>query len=171
MTVWLVRAGKHGEREKLALENDVAVIGWEELPDLTPYHTREELKDQLYKTYPEQKPKTLLNWESQIWPIRDTIKVGDLVVLPLKTRADIAIGKVMGPYQYRTDLPNGPYHTRPVKWLKEIPRNKFESDLLFSFGAFMTVCKIERNDAENRIKAILEGKKHVGPNIVRRQII
>ena len=35
MTLWLVRAGKHGEREELALENDIAVIGWDELPDLS----------------------------------------------------------------------------------------------------------------------------------------
>ena len=35
MTMWLVRAGKAGEREKLALETGSAIIGWEELPDLT----------------------------------------------------------------------------------------------------------------------------------------
>jgi len=34
MSVWLVRAGKNGEREDFALENGVAVIGWDELPDL-----------------------------------------------------------------------------------------------------------------------------------------
>ena len=26
MTLWLVRAGKHGEREEFALENEIAVI-------------------------------------------------------------------------------------------------------------------------------------------------
>jgi predicted Mrr-cat superfamily restriction endonuclease len=41
MTMWLIRAGKAGEREKLSLENKAAVIGWEELPDLTPCTTRE----------------------------------------------------------------------------------------------------------------------------------
>lgn len=30
----------------------------------------------------------------------------------------------------------------------------FDQDMLYSFGAFMTVCKITRNDAENRIKAM-----------------
>jgi restriction system protein len=36
MTMWLVRAGKAGEFEKLAFDNRCAIIGWQELPDLTP---------------------------------------------------------------------------------------------------------------------------------------
>ena len=32
MALWLVRAGRHGERENMALENGLAFIGWEELP-------------------------------------------------------------------------------------------------------------------------------------------
>jgi restriction system protein len=161
MTMWLIRAGKAGEREKLALDNKAAVIGWEELQDLTPCKTRDALAALLKATYPDQKPKTLMNWESQIWPIRETIKVGDLVVLPLQSRADIVFGKITGGYQYRTDLPGGPFHSRPMEWLKEFPRSHFDKDLLFSFGAFMTVCRIERNNAEQRINAMLEGKKWV----------
>ena len=30
-----------------------------------------------------------------------------------------------------------------------MPRTAFEQDLLHSFGAFMTVCNISRNDAES----------------------
>jgi hypothetical protein len=32
MAAWLVRAGARGEREQLALDNDVAIIGWGEPP-------------------------------------------------------------------------------------------------------------------------------------------
>jgi restriction system protein len=158
MTVWLIRAGKYGEREELALKSHVAAVGWEEMPDLTPCTTREALRDLLNATYPDDKPKTISNWESQLWPIRDTIKKDDLVVLPLKTRSDVAIGRVTGTYQYRTDLASDALHTLPVKWLAEFPRSSFDKDLLFSFGAFMTVCRIERNNAETRILAKLKGK-------------
>jgi restriction system protein len=158
MTVWLIRAGKNGEREELALKSNVAAVGWEEMPDLTPCTTREALRDLLNATYPDYKPKTISNWESQLWPIRDTIKKDDIVVLPLKTRSDVAIGKVTGTYQYRTDLASEALHTVPVKWLAEFPRSAFDKDLLFSFGAFMTVCRIERNNAEARILAKLKGK-------------
>lgn len=157
--MWLVRAGKAGEREKLALETGTAIIGWEELPDLTPCTAREALRSLLKATYPDQKPKTLMNWESQVWPVRETVAIGDLVVLPLKTRADIAFGRVTGAYRYRSDLPGGPLHTRPVEWLKELPRSAFDKDLLFSFGAFMTVCRISRHEAEQRVEAMLLGNK------------
>lgn len=99
-----------------------------------------------------------MNWESQIWPLLDTIKNDDLIALPLKTRSTIAVGHVSGAYKYRTDLAGGPFHTRPVKWIKELPRSAFDQDLLYSLGAFMTVCRIQRNHAEDRIKAMLSGK-------------
>lgn len=95
--MWLIRAGKHGGREKLALDNQVAVFGWEELLDLSTCKPRADLAAVLKKTCLDEKPKTLSNWENQLWPIVDTIKVGDLVALPLKTRPDVAIGRIIGP--------------------------------------------------------------------------
>jgi len=158
MTLWMVRAGRAGEREALALEKNLAVIGWEELPDLSKVKTRDVLTKLLAETYPNEKPKTLMNWESQIWPMLDTIKTGDLIALPLKTRSTIAVGHVTGPYKYNKEIAGGPFHTRPVKWIKELPRSAFDQDLLYSLGAFMTVCRIQRNNAEDRIKALLSGK-------------
>lgn len=159
MTLWLVRAGARGEREDLALEKGIAVIGWEELGDLSDVATREELLRRLEATYPESKRKTLLNWTSQIWPFIREMKPGDLVALPLKQRPAVVFGEVVGGYQYRTDLRPDTRHTRPVKWLKEIPRSAIDQDLLYSLGAFMTVCRIQRNDAEARIRVLLEGKR------------
>ncbi len=153
--MWLVRAGKAGEQESLALEHRIAAIGWDALPDLTPCTTRAALEAMLKAAYPNQRPKTLTNWHGQVWSIRDAIKVGDVAVLPLKTRPTIALGIVSGEYQFRDDLPGGPYHTRPVDWLAEVPRRQFDVDILLSFGAFMTVCRIERNDAEQRVRALL----------------
>jgi hypothetical protein len=36
MTLWGIRSGKYGERETFALENNLAVVGWDELPGYTP---------------------------------------------------------------------------------------------------------------------------------------
>lgn len=82
MALWLVRAGKRGEQEEFALNNRVAVIGWDDLPDLSQVQTREELYKRLEETYPEVKRKTLLNWLSQIWPFVREMQQGDLVALP-----------------------------------------------------------------------------------------
>ena len=155
MTMWLMRAGKDGEREFLALENQVAVTGWEDLPDLSCCTTRGELEALLRSAYPNQRPKTLNNLHGQVWAVRNGIQPGDLVVMPLKSRPTIAIGTVTGDYEFRCDLAGGPFHARPVEWQAEVPRRAFDMDILLSFGAFMTVCRIERNDAEQRVQALL----------------
>jgi len=158
MALWLVRAGKHGENEDLALKEKIAVIGWDDLPDLSGLLSRDELIELLQKTYPDAKRKTLINFASQIWPFVREMKEGDLVALPSKRRPVIYFGRVKGPYRYMPQNPEGAKHTRPVEWFAEIPRDKLDQDLLYSLGAFMTVCRIQRNNAEERIKRILENK-------------
>ncbi len=159
MAVWLDRAGPHGEQETLAIDQGLAVVGWDNLPDMRPTKTREDIQRLCEEYFPHAKQKTIINWVGQLYAFRHRWKKGDLVVLPLKSRSAIAIGRVVGEYKYRSDLPNGAKHTVPVKWLEtDIPRTKFDQDLLYSFGAFMTVCQISRNNPEERIIAILEGK-------------
>lgn len=163
MTLWLTRAGRFGEGETLALDKSVAVIGWEELPDLAAYPDRESLKAAIAAQYPDRSTGAVTNWAGQLWTFVHQINEGDLVALPLKSRSVIAVGRVEGPYAYRTDLGDKFHHVRPVKWLKEIPRTEFDQDLLYSLGAFMTVCQIKRGDAEARVKAMLAGTKAPTP--------
>ena len=85
MTLWLVRAGEHGEREDFNLENNVVSIGWESLNDLAELETREELKEILVKVYPDFKPAAIPNFAGQIWSFKERIEIGDMVVLPLKS--------------------------------------------------------------------------------------
>jgi len=158
MTLWLVRAGRYGEREQFAVENNLAILGWEELPDLSKVQTREELADLLSDYYPDKQKKTLINWESQLWPFVNSMQIGELVAMPLKHRAIVKFGYVAGKYKYEPSNPSEFKHTRPVNWKYEIPRNQIEQDLLYSLGSAMTVCQIHRNDAENRIKSLLGGK-------------
>jgi len=44
MAVWMVRAGRGGEREDVALREGLAVIGWDELPDLSTMTSRRRWK-------------------------------------------------------------------------------------------------------------------------------
>jgi restriction system protein len=155
----MVRAGRTGEREDLALSNGLAVIGWDELPDMSSVGSREDVENLLNEYHPDAKPKTLVNWASQVWSFVGRIKPGDLVVLPIKTRSAIAVGRASGDYEYRPENPPGARHVRPVDWIRDdIPRTAFDQDLLFSLGAALTVCQIKRNNAEERIRAVVEGK-------------
>lgn len=159
MAVWLIRAGKSGEREQLALEQSLSVIGWAEISDLSRVSTREQLESLCRERYPDSKQNRISNYVGQLWAFRERVQKDDLVVLPIKSRSVIAIGKVTGDYQYRPDLPEDARHTRPTLWLRtDIPRSAIDQDLLYSLGAFMTVCQITRNNAEKRITALLEGR-------------
>jgi restriction system protein len=140
----------------------MAVIGWDDLPDLARIASREALEALLEQTYADEKRNTLRNWTNQIWSFIAGIQVGDLITLPLKTRPTVAMGEVTGPYQYRPDLPPGSRHTRPVRWEKELPRSALDQDLLYSLGAFMTVGRIQRNEAEIRIRALVSGQMALG---------
>lgn len=159
MALWLVRAGKLGEREDFALKNNVAAIGWEELSDLSSIKERSDLAELLRKTYPDEKRNALRSWESQLWHLLMDMNNGDLIALPLKHRSAIAFGEVSGEYHYAKENPFGTKHTRPVKGWTEIPRNQFDKDILYSFGALSTVCNIQRNRAEERVRAMLSGTK------------
>jgi restriction system protein len=163
MAVWLVRAGRHGEREETALKHGIAVIGWEELGDLSLVKSREELQQLCEATYPGASPNKITNHVGQVWAFRERIQTGDIIILPLKTLGTIAVGKVTGPYRYRTDLGDEPISTRPVNWVqKALPRSNFKQDLLWSLGSAMTVCQIQRNNAEQRVQAVLAGKPDSG---------
>ena len=118
---------------------------------------REALIDALVSVNPDAKPKTITNWASQIWPFAHEINIGDWVVLPLKSQRAIQIGEVTGDYQFEPTGPNPYFHWRSVKWIGEaIPRDHFGKDLLNTFGAFMTICRVKKNNAEERMIAMRE---------------
>ena len=49
-------------------------------------------------------------------------------------------------------------HARDVSWIKkDVPRSSLDQDLLNSLGAFLTVAQISRNNAVQRIQALVVG--------------
>jgi len=158
MALWMVRAGEKGKREHVFFENNIVGIGWKDLPNLSRVRSKEELPDLYRRTYPEDSKAETAVAVGQIWRFIHEIQRGDLVTVPLKSQSAVAIGQITGDYEYR-QLPEDTFHTRPVKWLKTIPRSELPRDILYSLGAYMTVCRIERNEAEARIRRLLEGEK------------
>lgn len=159
MALWLIRAGSHGEFESKFLGEDRVYLTWNDLAeDLSKLKEKAELIPILEKLDPEAKPKKRLNHASQIWPFVHVMKPGDWVVLPMKTQQSVYIGEIKGDYHFEKAGPNPYYHWRQVEWIGEaIPRSKFGQDLLHSFGAFLTICSIKRNNAEARVRA-MKGK-------------
>ena len=158
MAVWLVRAGRHGEDENTALEKGLAIVGWQEMPDVSSVGSYDAMKELHAEVYPDDKPKAHQNNAAQLWAFKGRIGKGDIVVMPLKTRSVIALGEMTGDYEFRDGR-----HARQVRWVHtDLPRTTFGQDLLYSIGAFMTVCQIKRNNAEERFQAVLAGKPDPG---------
>lgn len=156
MAVWLVRAGSYGEYEAKFIAESRVYVTWDMLDvDLSKLADQAELREAMADRYPDAKPKTIMNWASQVWPFAHEIQRGDLVILPLKSQRAIQVGEVMGAYHFESAGPNPFYHWLQVKWIAEsVPRANFGKDLLNSFGAFMTICRITRNNAEQRLAAM-----------------
>lgn len=156
MAIWLIRAGSHGEYEQKFIQESRVYVTWIGLDvNLVKLVERTELVAALTQRNPDTKPKAILNWVSQVWPFAHGIKKGDLVILPLKSQPAIQIGEVTGDYHFEAGGPDPYFHWRPVKWIGEaVPRANFGKDLLFTFGAFMTICRVHRNNAEQRIGAM-----------------
>lgn len=156
MAVWLIRAGSHGEYELKFIQENRVYVTWDGLDvNLGKLAERSELTRAMAQRYPDTKPKAIANWVSQVWPFVHEIAKSDLVVLPLKTQRAIQIGEVTGDYHFEPNGPNPFFHWRPVKWIAEaVPRAHFGKDLLNTFGAFMTICRVQRNNAEARLVAM-----------------
>ena len=159
MAIWLVRAGKFGEHEAKFLSEGRVYCTWDNLnTDLEPVSTPIDLKTVLAETYPEVKPKTITHWSGQVWAFSKKIQPGDWVVVPLKGQGTVVIGEVTGAYEFSPEAESPYYHYRTIKWLGDpVPKSYFGQDLLFTFGAFMTICRIQTNDAEQRIRAMWNG--------------
>jgi restriction system protein len=153
MAVWLIRAGAHGEYEAKFVDEERVYVTWDGLDvDLAKLTQRSELTDAMTERYPDAKPKRIINWVAQVWPFAHEIKKGDMVVLPLKSQRAIQVGEFTSDYHFEPDGPDPFFHWRSVKWIGEaVPRAHFGKDLLNTFGAFLTICRVQRNNAEARL--------------------
>lgn len=71
-----------------------------------------------------------------IYPIAHRIKNEDWIVLPSKRLSTIHVAKIDGDYTYDG---NPYYYYRSIDWVaKDIQRNNFNQDILYSFYVFMT---------------------------------
>ena len=168
--LWKVTLGKNGEYEAEALETGMLSIGFSIKSDVSHAKDRDSLLAILKELFPDTKSKALLNFAAQSNQFVNAMKVDDLVVCPIKTSSSIAIGRVEGQYKPH---PQTGRPTRPVQWLKtDLPRDVFRQDLLYSFGAFNTVCEIKRNNALERVEQVIQIGKDPGfgakPNLAGR---
>lgn len=159
MALWMVRAGKYGEHEDKFLEEGRVYLTWNRLSrDLGKLSDRQALQATLREVYPGFSEGKINNHAGQHWAFAQRMKPGDWIAMPSKKKPAIHIAEITGPYEFNASAEDPYYHSRRVKWIKtDVPRSNFDQDMLYSLGAFMTVCQIKRNNAEERIRAMVSG--------------
>jgi restriction system protein len=156
MPLWLVRAGRHGEHMQRFLDTNRIYVTWHGLKtDLAKLQTRQDLQQLLRERYLDSSKGKIINNCGQLWPFVHEMRPGDWVVVPYKGKPAFNIAEITGPYIFDPTAEDPYYHYRTVKWIaRDVPRSVFDQDLLYSLGAFMTICQITRNDAEQRVRAM-----------------
>src|SRR5687768_11135997 len=123
--LWIVRAGRNGERELDAIQQGKLMLGFGEVGDLSGLKDRTSILENLGEALPGASANRRKNFAAQLNQFANIIQIGDLVVLPRKLTSGVAIGEVTGPYKFESDGVSK--HTRAVRWLNEaIPRDAFK---------------------------------------------
>ena len=167
MTTWVIRAGRDGEQEQFALDENFAVIRWRKLR--CAISTNEEtLKAAIRRAYPDEPG----GWPSdfrQTWDFANGVQKGDLVILPLKLRNGkrvqspvvqngfVAVGEIVGAYEYRPDGDDTVLHRRKIHWLNRgAPRKNLPDDIERCIRRRTTVFPVKCRDVESRIRKFAE---------------
>lgn len=80
------------------------------------------------ETYKGASDSKIANFAGQLWALRGRIEAGDLMVMPMKTTRQIALGRVTGSYEYRAA------HT----WGGELVRleSRYDAEIAFNTAVF-----------------------------------
>ncbi|OWY80495.1 restriction endonuclease [Rhodococcus sp. BUPNP1] len=149
---WVVRSGKLGERDQIALEQSCSGGGWEELPDLTDCTSRDEVAKVVNDVLSRESKGRIQNAVAQLWALRGRITPGDILVMPMKTTKQLALGRVTEGYRYRSDNSPAMRHVVSVDWQRtDLPRSAVKQDLLYILGSVLTVFAPSKNNAVARL--------------------
>jgi 5-methylcytosine-specific restriction protein B len=157
-SVWIVRAGDTGQGEQSALDNNYISIDYDGLPELHHIKDFEKFKEHYLKTHPNESIGRVGKVVPQIWNFIYEIKINDFIILPLKSHKSklIAVGKILGDYQYE-DVNLEFKQFRPVKWLKKgVDITDFDKDIVELFDGHGTVYRIGELTDIDKLKDMLK---------------
>jgi len=157
MALWMVRAGRHGEYEDRFLSDSRIYLTWDTFnSDIRGVAARSEIVQLLRDQWPDAAEGKIRNHAGQIWAFIKTMTPDDIVVVPSKQKPELHFGVITSEAKYVANAPSDYRLYREVKWIHDVPRSAMEKDILYSFGAIMTICEVRRNDAEARIRHMLK---------------
>lgn len=114
---WLIAPGEDASLWEEFYQKGIIGIGWDRVGDLSKFSTREEIKNELLRLYPEGS-KSQNNNSLCLWQFSNEMKAGDIVITKRGTSEYIGYGIVTGDY-YRDDTRVDKKNLRKVEWKKK----------------------------------------------------
>ena len=160
MTTWMVRS-EGGALYDLFRSEGVVALGWDFLPSLTEFPSRDALVEALGKNSPDEKPQKQLVQGAQLWRFAKDVKLGDGVVTYNPTRRVYSVGKITSAYSFsaatgeRLSLSEGEYpHIRRVDWNSdEVSRDSLSVGARNTLGSTLSFFRIPENVASELTSA------------------
>ena len=150
--------GSSGYYEDRAIDEGVLILGWTH-EDVSNF-TRDEIKSVIQKEHPNVKPNTVNTWTRMTHKFVKEVEINDFVIVDLKTRQCVAVGKITGPYIKGDD----DEHLRPIKWLRlDIDKSDLGEDVQGTLRSQQTISGVRFDDAVARVEHIVTTGKDPGP--------
>lgn len=159
MALWVIKPGRQGEHEDYFLERDLACLTFRDVPSVCEINSSEKMRFLFLAVRPNAPKRAAANYAAQTWAFRGLCRMGDMIVLPLKSSSNIVVGQVASDYRYNNAADEPYRHERDVAWGSSlIDRRKIDADLRYSFSANKTFSGTKRQDAETRVRRLLDAE-------------
>jgi len=158
LALWVLKTGVLPDEERQWLRDSSIAVGWRELPDLSKCQDREALSAAYRRAYPEVRGAKLVREVSELYAFAHEMRRGDLVALPLSVDFPVAVGEIAGDYAHG-DTSSAHPHRRAVRWLAiDVPRSAWDSELALALDSPMTLHRVRRRSAEEKLRSIVAGR-------------
>lgn len=111
---WIYSPGHNAAKWEECTQNDVMLIGWGEIGDLSNYTSKAEIKAAMQETYDDS--KTYRNAAHATWQFAYEMKPGDIVFAKQGMHKIIGRGVVDSDYNFKENADDGYNNVRAVKW-------------------------------------------------------
>lgn len=160
--IWGIHAGKSGNADELFLKQKRIAVGWAKVGDLTTLiPNRDAFKERVAQAYPAMTAGAIPGSAGQLFRFMHEMKQDDLIAYPCKRDRRIYLGRIEGGYVYDPVTEPGYPHTRPVKWLRDLPREHFSQGALYEIGSALSFFLL-KNFADE-FRGGVEGKASAPP--------
>lgn len=157
---WMVRAGNQNELVDIFVDASLVAIGWKDIPALSEYPSRDEIKECYREVYPDHsKHRTAVN-AGQLYRLAHVMQEGDRVLTYDKSSRTYHYGRIDGPYEWAPEHSEEYPHVRSVEWNGKLARDEFSTPVRNTLGSTLTVFSLD--DHLDKIEAVLSGETDLG---------